>query len=63
MSRKRTPCFSSNLLEGVVDASPRQRRRGEELPLGLGNPEPIPGVLDVRREVFHDLACFSVGRM
>ena len=27
----------------------------EELPLGLGNPEPIPGVLDVRREVFPGL--------
>ena len=65
MSRKITPLRLEVRLELVVDdlrlvLGPDA---GEVLLLRLGDPEPVPGVEDLRREVLPLVACFSVGRM
>ena len=53
------------LLELVVDdlALVLRADAGEVLLLRLRDPELVPGVLDVGRQVLHEYACFSVGRM
>ena len=65
VSRKITPSFVQFFLQGVVDhlGLVLRAHAGQELALGLGDAQPVEGVLDVVGHVVPVFPCFSVGLM